>query len=338
MNRIVIIGIILSTLFLCGCNKNFTKETSNIQNFDALWKIIDEKYCYLDYKNINWDSVYTVYQGRITENITEQELFSLFGEMLAILKDGHVNLYSDFDVSRYTDWYAGYPENFNSEVVFSDRYLGSEYKIAGGIYYQRIAENKVGYMYYGSFSNGISSSNMQYIFDYFTSCEGIIIDVRGNGGGSLNYSELLASFFFTQATHTGYMAHKTGAGHSDFSALTPIYTLASPLSNHPFLHRKVVVLTNRGCYSATNDFVLRMKAAPNVTVIGDKTGGGGGMPLSDELPNGWLIRYSACPMFDLKREHTESGIEPDYYQGTHFDGTFHDDIIEKAIEIISENG
>ena len=72
-----------------------------------------------------------------------------------------------------------------------------------------------------------------------------------------------------------------------------------------------MVLTNRRCYSATNDFVKDMKECPKVTVIGDQTGGGSGMPFSSELPNGWSVRFSACPIYDVGKNHTEFGILPD---------------------------
>jgi len=51
---------------------------------------------------------------------------------------------------------------------------------------------------------------------------------------------------------------------------------------------------------------------PNVRIVGDRTGGGAGLPFSAELPNGWLIRFSACPMYDKNKQMTEFGIDPDY--------------------------
>ena len=36
------------------------------------------------------------------------------------------------------------------------------------------------------------------------------------------------------------------------------------------------------------------------------------MPFSSELPNGWGVRFSACPMYNRDRQSTEFGIEPDY--------------------------
>ncbi len=301
--------ILISLTYACIEEVNLPKNTYR-ENFETLWKIVDTRYCYLDAKQINWDSVRTVYESRL-ENDTVDEIvfFDAMAEMLAELKDGHVNLYSAFDRSRYWNWFTDYPANFNSSLIYENRYLGSNYRSVNGLRYQRIAGGKVGYIYYSSFSDSFSDQNMRYILQYFTSCEnGLIIDVRGNGGGSADISARLASYFFERDTVSVYMRHKTGFGHTDFSEPIPIKTTAN---KNIQWQRPVIILANRSSYSATNMFVCRMKDAPRSMVIGDKTGGGGGLPLSNELPNGWMVRFSASPMYDGNMQHIEFGIDPD---------------------------
>jgi len=139
-------------------------------------------------------------------------------------------------------------------------------------------------------------------------CKGIVIDVRSNGGGYLTNAERFASRFFEQKTLVGYIQHKDGKGHNSFSK--PYEKHIKPYNGLRY-QGKVVVLTNRRSYSATNDFVNAMTYSPNVTIIGDRTGGGSGLPLSSELPNGWSVRFSASPMYNAEMEHIEFGIEPD---------------------------
>lgn len=329
MKKYAILFLILPLLLL-SCVKEPELEPDTYEgNFRTLWKIIDTQYCYLDFKEIDWDAIYYRYYSRLPVITNESEFFNLLGDMLSELKDGHVNLYSPFDMSRYWAWYTAYPPNFNSDIIYSDRYLGKDYKIAGGIRYNKIDGGRVGYIYYGSFGNGFSGMN--YIFDYFSDCQSLIIDVRDNGGGSLNYSEALASYFFDQDTKTGYISHKTGPGHSDFSKPVALMTKAQTDLRW---EKPVAVLTNRMSYSATNDFVNRMKSAPRAIVVGDKTGGGGGMPLSSELPNGWMVRFSACPMFDVEMKHTEWGIDPDYKVDLDTNDRASDAIIEEAIRLM----
>ena len=55
-----------------------------------------------------------------------------------------------------------------------------------------------------------------------------------------------------------------------------------------------------------------MRCCPNTIIVGDRTGGGAGLPFSSELPNGWIVRFSACPMYDAQGNSTEFGIDPDY--------------------------
>ena len=101
--------------------------------------------------------------------------------------------------------------------------------------------------------------------------------------------------------------HKTGPGHNDFSTPQPEYITPSTGIRW---QKPVVLLTNRECYSSANVFVRNMKCLDNVTILGDRTGGGGGLPFTSELPCGWAVRFSACPTMDAQMQHTEFGIEP----------------------------
>ena len=54
-----------------------------------------------------------------------------------------------------------------------------------------------------------------------------------------------------------------------------------------------------------------MRYLPNVTLLGDTTGGGGGLPFSGELPNGWTVRFSSAPSYDASMQQIEGGVAPD---------------------------
>ena len=330
MKRHIKYLILLTVVLFSSCIGEEEYDNSPQGNFDALWTIIDEKYCFLDYKGINWDSIYTVYQKKLTPTMSDENLFEVLGDMLDELKDGHVNLYSSSDVARYWNWYEDYPRNFNEAIV--EKYLGTDYRIAGGAKYT-ILDDNVGYIYYESFSNPIGNGNLNEILQYMAICDGIIIDVRNNGGGNLSNSSTLASRFTNEKVLTGYIRHKTGKGHSDFSDPEPIYLEPSKQIRW---QKKVVVLTNRHAYSATNDFVNSMRYLPLVTTVGDQTGGGSGMPFSSELPNGWSVRYSASPHFDAEMNQIEFGIDPDVTVNMekHYEDKGIDTIIETARKLI----
>lgn len=321
----------MQLVILQGCtDMNMEFDNNPRGNFEALWNIIDKNYCFFEYKEIDWNNVYNEYSTRITSEISSESLFKLMGEMLSELKDGHVNLTASHDITRYWEWHENYPPNFVSEV--QEHYLENDYGITSGMRY-KIFEDNVGYIYYGSFSNDVSESGLDQILNRMAICKGIIIDVRNNGGGNLSNVEKITSRFFNERTLVGYISHKIGPNHNDFSELYPKYAESS---NRVRYQKPVIILTNRGCYSATNEFVSIMKNANNVTIIGDKTGGGSGLPFTSELPNGWSIRFSASPMFNAHKEHIEFGVEPDIYVSMDQNDIDkkRDTIIEKAREML----
>lgn len=321
--------LFLFSVTIASCVDEDAFDNTPQGNFEALWKIMDEHYCFFDYKKqtlgVDWDEVYRSYKPMINGADTEQ-LFEVLSKMLGELQDGHVNLSSGFDYGRNWSWKEDYPSNFSDTLY--NKYMGTDYRIASGIYY-RILDDNVGYMRVCSFANEPGDGNLDDILMHFIACRSLIIDVRNNGGGLVTAAEKLASRFTNEEITVGYIQHKTGTGHNDFSELKE--RKLKP-SSHMRWQKQAFVLTNRGVFSAANEFVMYMKRCPKVTIIGDKTGGGAGMPFTSELPNGWGVRFSAVPMYDADKNSTEHGIEPDIYCSL-ADDDFHrgkDTIIEKA--------
>ncbi len=296
---------------LTGCSEEEMGYADTPEgNFDALWSIIDTRYCYLDEKHIDWDSIGREYRSRLRPDMREIELFDLCAAMLDELKDGHVNLVAPFNTSYYRQWWSDYPQDFRLRTVQED-YLHFDYGQTSGISYKMLLPDSIGYMYYPSFSAGIGELNLDYILATLYRSKGLIIDVRDNGGGLLTNVGVLVSRFISDEVTGGFIRHKTGPGHSEFS--DPYVFTYKPCDPRRISWNgtPVAVLTNRSCFSAANDFVAVMKTLPDVTVIGARTGGGGGLPFTSELPNGWSVRFSASPVNDPFDRPTEEGIEPD---------------------------
>ena len=304
-------------------------------NMEALWRIIDEHYCFLDYKKevygLDWDEVHRRYTPRVDDGMTKAQLFEVLAQMLSELRDGHVNLSAAHDYARYWSWHEDFPANLSDSLL--RRYLGTDYRIAAGIDY-RVLDDNIGYIRYESFMNAIGSSNLDEVMMHLMLCRGLIIDIRGNSGGLLTNAEKLAARFCNKKTLVGYYQHKTGPGHADFSTREARYL--EPSSGIRW-QKPVVVLTNRKVFSAANEFTMYMKELPHVTIVGDRTGGGAGMPFNSLLPNGWNVRFSAVPMFDARGQSCEFGIEPDHHVNM-TDEDFargRDTIIEFARELLN---
>ena len=201
-----------------------------------------------------------------------------------------------------------------------------------------ILPQNVGYIRYSSFNSMVGESNLDQILLHLNVCDGLIIDVRDNGGGSMTNVETIVRRFITERTLAGYISHKTGPGHDDFSK--PYAYYYDPAEAGRIMWGKpVVVLASRGTFSAANNFVSIMQYRPNTVIAGSTTGGGSGMPFNSELPNGWGIRFSACSVLDAKGNTTEQGIEPtqgcavDLDPAQALDG--HDTILDFAISYLT---
>ena len=305
--------VLLSTIVCISCVDETEFDNDPRGNFEALWRIIDEHYCFFDYKRqtygLDWDAVHKKYAPQFNNGMSEDQLFEVLGNMLAELRDGHVNMYSRFNLARNWSWYENYPSNFSDTLY--NKYIGTDYRQTNGLQY-RILDDNIGYLRCASFQNGLGAGNLDEILSYFAPCNGLIIDIRNNGGGLITSAETLAARFTNKELLVGYMQHKTGKGHNDFSSMRE--QRLRPARGIRW-QKRVVVLTNRRVYSAANEFVKYMRCCPKVTIVGDKTGGGAGLPFSSELPNGWSIRFSACPMYDKDRNSTEFGIEPNHKVG-----------------------
>lgn len=321
---------------LCCCVDEEVLPDSPAGNFEALWRIIDEHYCFLDLKGretgLDWDEVHARYGRRLSDGMGRQQLFEVLVQMLAELRDGHVNLSAPHDYGRYWAWHEAHAANVSDSLL--RRYLGTDYRIASGLVY-RLLDDNVGYVRYDSFNSAIGEGNLDEVLLSFLPCRGLIIDIRGNGGGELTNAELLAARFCGERTLVGYRQHKTGPGHADFSAPEPLWL--EPAAGVRW-RKRVVVLTNRQVFSAANEFAMYMKALPLATLVGDRTGGGAGMPFSSSLPCGWVVRFSAVPTFDAGGRSVESGIDPDYVVGLTDEDVARgrDTIIEFARKLLNE--
>ena len=333
--RIIIYTSIIALLF-SSCEKILMEKDpvdDPVNNFENMWTTIDQKYSFFEYKNINWNEIYDKYRPQVSNDMRSYELFEVMAAMMNELKDGHVNLTAPFDISRY-DFKKNAPENFDFRLL-KDNYIGWDYRITGSLINTKFERQgqPIGYIYYGSFSNTVQSADIDFVVASLWHTKGIILDLRSNGGGNVNNIYRLGSRFADKKRFIYSSILKNGPGHNDFSDAAEVYMEKGGQYQYT---KPVILLTNRGCFSATSFFTLAMKAFPHVVQVGDTTGGGLGAPAGFELPNGWGYRFSTSRTFSPDGENLENGIPPDVTVWMDPENALagQDDIMEKAIEII----
>lgn len=298
--------------------------------FDYLWNDVNNRYSFFEEKNINWDSIRVVYRNKINATTNEYELFNILSDMLMELEDGHVNISSVFNRSRNFEWYRNYPVNYYEGIV-ENRYLGRDYRITGPFKNRLI--DSVLYINYRTFSNEVLQSHLDQLMSRAEGMKGVIIDVRSNGGGSLKNAYKLAACFTEQRYDFAKQRIKTGPGKDDFS--TWGLMSVEPRQGKKFTGQ-VIILTNRRSYSATSFFAQIMSMFPNALLIGDQTGGGGGTPVSGELPNGWEYSFSASQTVNMEGDQIEFGVPVDQKVNIRVidEQNGYDTIIETALRLL----
>ena len=303
--------ILCAAGLLVSCVTQDVEDDTRSGNFESLWSVLDQHYCFFrekaDEYGLDWNEVRERYKPQISESMTNRQLFEVLSNMTYELRDGHVNLYASHQTARYGRWFDDYPMNFSDSLNRITLGRTEDYVQASGLRY-RVLDNHVGYVRVSSFDVDFGSGNLQEMLRVLAPCRALVVDVRSNGGGMLTSASKLASLFVNTETVGAYMSHKTGTAHDAFSQPEPIRI--KPFEGLRW-QKPVAVLTNRRTFSAANSFVMFLKGLPQVRIVGDRTGGGAGMPFSSELPGGWSVRFSACPMYDRQMQCTEAGIDPD---------------------------
>jgi len=324
--------ILFSILIFSSCEKLIFKEdiaTDNpFENFEYMWNECDQKYSYFEVKNVDWDEIKTEYEAKLYEGMTDDSLFNVIGGMLNELRDDHTNLKSNFNFSGYDVTKLG-QDNFDFRLI-KDNYLSDNIYYTGPFIHDFIQGGDIAYVRYGAFTGTIDETNIDFVLDRYKDTKGMILDLRENGGGASTDEFALISRFIKEKTLIYYTRIKNGPDHNDFTEPAPVYV--DPYEGIRYDNKKVIVLVDRGTFSAASFFSLGTKAIPNMILMGDTTGGGLGSPNGGQLPNGWLYRFSITQTLTLdKNPSYENGVPPDISVLLDWSDLTKDEVIEQAI-------
>ncbi len=131
---------------------------------------------------------------------------------------------------------------------------------------------------------------------------GLMIDLRGNGGGYPSVTEGLFARLIAEERSSFEMVDVDGEHHR---------TLEMEPRGETY-EGEVVLLVDRGSYSASNFFSHRVKYHRRGVLVGEQTGGGAASPQQGVmlLPGVWF-QVSTHVVRDPDGEHAESGLTPE---------------------------
>lgn len=173
-------------------------------------------------------------------------------------------------------------------------------------------------------------SKLYIALNEFAGAPGLIIDVRGNGGGSEPLAQEFAGCFIDKpklyAKHiTIKSANKFGKAHE---------RMLKPNKSQPKYMGKVAVLAGPAVMSSCEAFVLMMKQVPDCKIVGETTQGSSGNPKPHDLGNGVTVYLPSWQtMLPDGRCFEGRGIRPDILIKVRPDQiTTKDPVIEAALK------
>ena len=284
--------------------------------FDAYWNGMNNNYVFWDIDTTNWDRVYTTYKPlfaklNLSDSNDVRKSYTYFKQMTAGLVDSH------YDLSFTDTWLADSPSinpafqrklaspSFHPPIDITHFYytLPVNYLDAGwkrgytntpdGRQYVAVSgtiNQTTLYFFFSGFdlkelyetdtANGVKTVE-QYLFNQLKNMpaiKGIILDVRGNGGGSLDDLDFLLGKMIDKRLDFGFTRSKQGNGRLDYSPWMPAFV--TPQTGSRNITAPIVMLADAWSVSMAEMTTMAVKSLPNGHFVGERTWGANG-PLTD---------------------------------------------------------
>lgn len=317
-----------------------------LKNFDYLWQTFDTHYAFFSTHGVNWNALRETYRPRVAALPKDGDPFPIFAEMLALLKDTHVRLSDGKRVAHVKKFPIATQAGPNGPILLDDHYLEAgliAYLKSPGtpleapakgtgndeVWFGRLKhrgtpdrpDSSYGYVAIfrmDGFGKGedenvpldirVQSVNaaMDEVVTALRGVQGVVIDLRYNGGGEDAVALAIASHF-TRVPRPAWSkrAYEKGKEHPTF------YMNVQP-SSGKVLPVPIVVLTGDFTVSAAETATMALRALPSTIQIGQPTRGVLSDRLEKILPNGWTFSLSNEIYKDPRGTIFEvNGVPPD---------------------------
>ena len=196
----------------------------------------------------------------------------------------------------------------------------------------KVIDNKIGYIQLNSFA-GSTVNNIKSVFSSYLpqlkKCKGLIIDIRGNRGGTDEAWENLAYYLMPESQFQipmKYYSRKSVATLKNWGMYDPNFssyyqgTAMGEITHNPYenklndslkLHQPLVILSGQYVGSATEDFLSLMKGSGHL-IVGGPSVGCMGEPMFISMPGGYDVAICTKKYVNLDgSQPNDTGILPD---------------------------
>jgi C-terminal processing protease CtpA/Prc len=183
------------------------------------------------------------------------------------------------------------------------RSAGAEYGFARA----EVLSGNIGYLDLRGFSESPEAIAVaDSVMAIFADVKALIIDVGMNSGGGPSIVRYLSAYLFEKPTHL--VSTFARGMDAPMERWTTERVTGKRLPNVP-----VYILTSRRTFSAAESFTFGLRVNHRVTIVGERTGGGGHFGGFVQLPGGFYMFVPRGRTYDPKTNEgwEAEGIKPD---------------------------
>lgn len=351
--RIILLVIIFLAVSIVGTysyseTKQLTKK-EKVEDFNYMYNTIKNGYPYLGVSkrchNLDWLVKKDIYMKRIENTKNDEEFMEELSLILGELGNRHTELINNRN--RYKLFKKAYSKNNwyefldDEKVVNRYKYIQNKIKIPKNILLKKelilkdVVNGEIGYIYLPSMAskNGSIKKELGIISDYIDTLnnhKALIIDIRGNKGGSDSYWKgIVSKLIDNDIEINGYRIYRNDCEVvkdytekrerklssiknlpknvvenapkeivRSFSDFEHVHYIIKSDKNTSF-KGNIYLLTDESVYSSSETFAMFCKDYKFATIIGQTTGGdGGGLdPILIKLRNSGLVFRMASGMY-----------------------------------------
>ncbi len=310
----LLLSVALLVLFISSCTKdienvnrpeNYYPGTFS-DVFESFWTGMNNNYVFWDIDTTDWDAMYRRYQpvfAKMNINDTNdiKKSVSYFRLMTQGLVDSHYHLsftrpsIADSTIDPSYDrkkntihpfvFYPRYAIRYlNNDAVYgydSSTDPSNQHFAMAGTYNNEVLyfycdEFELKSSYESSVDNDVKKA-LNYFFARLANPEGlkgVIIDVRGNGGGNVTDLNFLLGRMISSPLTFGYTRYKSGNGRLDYTPWAP--AIVTPQTGAQSLNIPVVALADAWSASLAELTTMAIHTLPNGKFVGETTWGANG--------------------------------------------------------------
>ncbi|MHC4648317.1 MAG: S41 family peptidase, partial [Planctomycetota bacterium] len=250
-----------------------------------LRRLVNEEYSYWNLRGVNWENLFVTYSD-VLNNVDDPNIFAQHAAgLLANAQDMHLWIEVG---GQYPPVFKRSVElNYNLDVLptLVPGWVNRNSRVSTGYF----SADNIGYIWIDSWSSQ-NSEELEAVFEAledFNDANGLIIDVRANGGGVEGLAQEVAGCFVTASKLYAKHRYRDITQPDGFGPVNNRWLNPNP--GRPYYNTEVVVLMGQACMSSCDAYLLMMKQVPDCTLVGVKSYGSSGNTKPHEVGNGVTV-------------------------------------------------